>query len=104
MANCNWCLHQDKMPVQFVLTADFQRTFHTYLHNEQGHIVCSYGSFTVIKPKDKKISAERTGYSCSKKKKKTFKQKLHRCYPYGMSNFAISYETFVQKKFSINIH
>jgi hypothetical protein len=51
------------------VTADFQRTFHTYvyLHNEQGHTVHSYGSFTVIRPKDKKISAEQTGYSHSKK-------------------------------------
>jgi hypothetical protein len=60
-----------------IITADFQRTFHTYLHNEQGHTVHSYGSFTVIKPKHKKISAEQTGYSHSKKI--TFKQKLRRC-------------------------
>ena len=42
--------HQCNMYV----TADFQRTFHTYLYNKQGHII---RSFTVIKPKDKKISA-----------------------------------------------
>jgi hypothetical protein len=102
---CNWHLQRDNTPVQYVLTADFQRTFHTYLHNEQGHIVCSYGSFTDIKPKDKKISAEQTGYPHSKKI--TFKQKLRRCCPYSVPNFVISHDTFVQKilyQHTLNYH
>jgi hypothetical protein len=92
---CTKTTHQCNMYV----TADFQRTFHTHLHNEQGHILRSYDSCT----KDKKISAEQT--RCSHSKKKNYlKTKVMQVLPKLHAKLCDIMQGVLFRKFCINMH